>query len=127
MLSFSNLKSVVLGLSISIAATAGHADLSQAEAAQLEKLRGVPVVSADGAVVGTIDGASVGSDRTKLFLRPVPTGFFAKRRADILVSSRTSSISLQGNAIVLDASKADIRTSATNKKEDDDRIVVFLH
>ena len=126
MYSSSLLKSALIALALSLPATASLADLSDAEAAQLEKLRGVPVVSNDGALVGTIEGASVSGDRASIFVRPSQGSLFRFRGKDVVVRTPTSEISLQANAIVLNSDAQRIKIKATKVKQDDDMIDIIL-
>ena len=120
------LKSTVLAATLALPATISHADLTAAEAVQLEKLRGVPVVSVDGALVGTIDGASVQGDRASIFLRPSQGSLFRLRGKDVVIRTPTSEISLQANAIVLNSDAQRIKIKVTKLKKDDDMIDILL-
>ena len=116
----------LIALGLSLSATDGHAELSASEAVQLEKLRGVPVVSLDGALVGTIDGASVKGDRASIFVRPSQGSLFRLRGKDVIIRTPTSEITLQANAIVLNADAQRIKIKATKIKKDDDMIDIVL-
>ncbi|WP_299687028.1 hypothetical protein [uncultured Tateyamaria sp.] len=118
--------SALIALGLCVQATSSHAELSAAEAVQLEKLRGVPVVSLDGALVGTIDGASVNGDRASIFLRPSQGSLFRLRGKDVVIRTPTSEISLQANAIVLNSDAQRIKIKATKVKKDDDMIDIIL-
>ncbi|WP_415920810.1 hypothetical protein [Tateyamaria sp. SN6-1] len=120
------LKTAAATLAALIMASASHADLSRSEAQQLEQLRGVPVVSRDGAVVGTIEGASVSGDRASIFLKPSSGNLLRTRGKDVVVRTQTSEISLQANAIVLNSDARRIKIKATKFKADDDVIDIIL-
>ncbi len=120
------IKSAMIALFLAVPATQGSAELTSAEALQVEKLRGVQVLSSDGGVVGLIEGASISPSRAALFLRSANGSFLRYRGKDVVILTQASEISLQGNSVVLNSTSQRIKTRATKFKADDDMIEINL-
>ncbi|MEL7132258.1 MAG: hypothetical protein AAGK77_07590 [Pseudomonadota bacterium] len=120
------LKATFATLAFALTAGLAQADLTAAEADQLRQLRGAPVLSSDGALVGRIEGASVSGDRTALFLKPASGDILPRNGLEIVIRTNTTEVSLDGNQIILNADRQRVRTKARIKKDDSDQIVVIL-
>lgn len=111
---------------LALVATTGHADLTTAEAAQVEKLRGTPVLSSDGGLVGLIEGASISGDKASLFLKPGSGDILRRNGHDIIIRTNTTELTLQGTQVILNANAQRVRTKANVEKEDDDQVMIHL-
>ncbi|WP_299552614.1 hypothetical protein [uncultured Tateyamaria sp.] len=120
------LKTTLAAGVLAITASTGQADLTATEAAQVEKLRGTPVLSSDGGLVGLIQGASISGDKASLFLKPGSGDILRRNGHDIIIRTNTTELTLQGTQIILNANAQRVRTKANVQKEEDDQVVVQL-
>lgn len=121
-----SIKTTIAALALGIAATASQADLTADEAAQVEKLRGAQVLSSDGALVGLIEGASINGDKASLFLKPASGNVLRRNGKEITIRTNTTELTLQGNQIILNATKQRVRIKAYVEKDDNNRVLVTL-
>ena len=119
-------RAALAALALAFTTGAATAELSHDQAVQLEQLRGVPIVSLDGALVGTIDGASVNGGSASIFVRQVPGSLFRLRGKDIVIRTPTSEVSLRADAIVLNSDALRIKIKATKFDRDDEMIDIVL-
>jgi len=124
--SLNKTKSLFVAGALALAATTAHADLTAAEAQQVEKLRGTPVLSSNGGLVGLIEGASISGDKASLFLKPGSGDILRRNGHDIIIRTNTTELTLRGTQVILNADTQRVRTKAKVEKEDDDRILVHL-
>lgn len=122
----SALKAVIAALALAVSATQGSADLTTAESAQVEKLRGVQVLSADGGLVGLIEGASITPGRAALFLRSASGSFLRYRGKDIVILTQATEIDLTAGGIVLSANAQRIKNGASLFEKDDEYVTIAL-
>lgn len=120
------LRATIATVALGLCATLAHADLTAAEAAQVKQLRGAPVLSSDGALVGLIEGASISGDKTSLFLKPASGDILPRNGLEIIIRTNTTEVSLSGNQIILNADRQRVRTKARIKKDDSEQILVIL-
>lgn len=119
-------KTLLAAATLGLTVTAGHADLTAAEVAIVEKLRHTAVLSSDGRLVGLIEGASISGDKASLFLKPGSSDVLRRNGKNIIIRTNTTELTLQNNQIILNANTQRVRTKATVLKEDDDRVLVHL-
>lgn len=117
---------IVFAASTLFLATTSQADLTPADAAQVEKLRGTPVLSSDGRLVGLIEGAAVNGDNVSLFLKPNSGQVLRRFNTEIVVRTKVTGLSLRGTDIILEATTQQVRSKASVFEPDDDIVRVYL-
>ncbi|MEM7631180.1 MAG: hypothetical protein AAF822_12655 [Pseudomonadota bacterium] len=107
-------------------ATPAMADLSATELEQLRQSRNAPVLTSDGALVGETDGGSVGADKVRLFLDPVPGSVFSRIGKPLILNTAPQDITLINGAWVLSSDRTRVRTRANFVQTDDAPITINL-
>ncbi|MEL7126220.1 MAG: hypothetical protein AAGK30_08315 [Pseudomonadota bacterium] len=107
-------------------ATPAMADLSATELEQLRQSRNAPVLTSDGALVGETDGGSVGADKVRLFLDPVPGSVFSRIGKPLILNTAPQDITLIDGAWVLSSDRTRVRTRANFVQTDDAPITINL-
>ncbi|MEX0312421.1 MAG: hypothetical protein AB3N17_19505 [Tateyamaria sp.] len=123
---FTLIKAFALAVAAIYASTASHADLTPADAAQVETLRGTPVLSSDGRLLGVMEGAAVNGDSVSLFLKPNSSKIVTRFNKEIVVRTKVTGLSLQGTQIILEASAQKLRSKASVFEPDDDIVRIYL-
>ena len=98
-----------------------HAELSKSDAQTIESTKGLRVLNSDGAVIGLADGISVNKDRVRMYLLAKGGSIFAVGGGgkDIVVTTKTRSLTLQGTDLILDGSAEKIKNQANMSFTDD--------
>ncbi|MEO1779638.1 MAG: hypothetical protein AAFU63_12700 [Pseudomonadota bacterium] len=117
---------LVLTALIAGLATPAMADLSATELEQLRQSRNAPVLTSDGALVGETDGGSVGADKVRLFLDPVPGSVFSRIGKPLILNTAPQDITLIDGAWVLSSDRTRVRTRANFVQTDDAPITINL-
>ncbi|WP_299699365.1 hypothetical protein [uncultured Tateyamaria sp.] len=120
------IKSTLAALTLGLTATVAQADLSPSDIAAIDGKSGIRVYSADGDFVGLTNGLRINQDRTRLFLVPRAGSIFRLRSKDVIVTTTTDQLTLQGGNIVLDADTQRLRVKARSSSSDGDGILTIL-
>lgn len=121
------LKTLTAALMIAVPATVAQADLSGSEIAAINGKSGIRVFSSDGEFVGQTFGLRINGDRTRLFLLSRSGSTFNLRGGrDVIITTKTDKLSLNGNQLVLDATERRLRTKAWTSGSSDNRITIHL-
>ena len=90
----SPVKTLMLTLGIAACASPLLAELSAEERDLLKASRNAPVLTSDGVLIGETDGGSVGSDKVRLFLDPVPGSEFSRLGKPLVLNTVPDAITL---------------------------------
>ena len=106
-------KSIATALALSLPATLAQADLSPADVSAINGKSGIAVYSSDGEFVGQTFGLRISGDRTRLFLLSRSGSTFNLRGGrDVIITTFTDNLSLDGNRLVVDATERRLKVKA---------------
>ncbi|MEL7091744.1 MAG: hypothetical protein AAFN94_08425 [Pseudomonadota bacterium] len=104
-----------------------HADLTAADVSVLSEPVRMIVRSADGEVLGTMEGFSAKGDRARLFLTTRGQTIFPRTGGkDIRVTTRPDQLTLQNGELVMDATAQRIRNTANMSFTDDSSPITIV-
>ena len=120
-----------IGLAVAAAAlffpVTAQADLSTADITALSNGAKGRVLSADGAILGTIDGVSFSGERARLFVLTRGGNIFRRTGGkDIVVTTETSQLTRRGNDLIMDADAQRVRIKANKSFTDDSSPITIL-
>lgn len=121
------LTALLTAAALALTATTATADLSPADVSTLSQRAKLPVLSSDGAVLGTLDGISFNGDRARLSVRTKGGNIFRRTAGkDIVVTTRAALLTLQGSQLIMDANKQRIQVKANKSFTDDSAPITIL-
>ncbi|WP_415920809.1 hypothetical protein [Tateyamaria sp. SN6-1] len=122
----SPVKTLMLTLGIAACASPLLAELSAEERDLLKASRNAPVLTSDGVLIGETDGGSVGSDKVRLFLDPVPGSEFSRLGKPLVLNTVPDAITLVNGAWVLSSDRQRVRVRANFVQTEDAPITINL-
>ena len=121
------LKTLTAAMILGLPATFAQADLSLAEINAINGKSGIRVYSSDGEFVGQTFGLRIKGDRTRLFLLSRSGSTFNLRGGrDVIITTFTDRLTLQGNRLVLDADERRLRVKAFTSGGSSNPITIHL-
>lgn len=121
------LKSIAAALMLSLPATLAHADLSPADISAINGKSGIAVFSSDGEFVGNTFGLRISGDRTRLFLLSRSGSTFNLRGGrDVIITTFTDNLDLQGNRLVIDATERRLKVKSHTSGGSDNPVTIHL-
>ncbi|WP_299042402.1 hypothetical protein [uncultured Tateyamaria sp.] len=120
-------KAIATALVLSLPATLAQANLSPAEVSAINGKSGIRVYSSDGEFVGQTFGLRISGDRTRLFLLSRSGSTFNLRGGrDVVITTFTDNLSLQGNRLVINATERRLKVKSHTSGGSDNPVTIHL-
>lgn len=121
------LKTFAAALALTIPATLAQADLSASDISAINGKSGIRVYSSDGEFVGQTFGLRISGDRTRLFLLSRSGSTFNLRGGrDVIITTFTDNLTLQGNRLVVDATERRLKVKSHTSGGSDNPVTIHL-
>ena len=116
----------LLAMAVALCAAPAMAQLSSNEITLLKQSRGAQVLSSDGALVGTTEGASITDGKARLFLRASRGSLFSRKGKPLVLNTPTDDIRLVNGAWVLSSDEQRVKVRANFTQTEDAPITINL-